>query len=438
MKPLSDAEEFLYNFKPYDFSATCGLVDGKYIKPIGLCMLNVVSRTNCEELYSGIMSLCGENAPKGYLFDLMRPEEIRKTILGYEKLSGNTGGWSRLCKIAPSDKRLSKYCDAIEIYIYGLSNDDIGIAFDVKISTSFAEEVDGIFKEKLEPSVVYHKYNYKNHKNGVGVFTVPEQYKRASNLEDFLLELKEGLNDLFAEFLPLELSFRRSAPLSIYYYQTSIDFENRKEVCCSPMNIFLMDWGRKRNSACVYVRSSGKRDTPKKVKVRYGATLSRESIDRCGNVFLHTDNCEDEILCGAEYFINYYNTIIALFLTEEIRKDIISEKKKLKKCGFGKLFKNYSQYERLVAKRDSFDSIFEGMRFVQDSAYYCDSGLERALKSYLKLYKNCTCSIEKIRCEYEIRGNINSAKSSHRLTVLSIIIAMLALAVAIYSVRAAL
>lgn len=438
IKPLSEAEEFLYNFKPHDLGVAYGLVDGKYLKPIGLCMLNVVSRTNCGELYSGIMALCEKNAPKDYLFDLMKPEDVRKKIMGYEEFSSNIGGWTRLCKIVPSDKELSRYCDAIEIFIYGLSNDDIGIVFNIKTSDSFQKEADGILKERLKPSVEYHRYNYKNHKNGVSIFTIPEQYKRASNLEDFFLELKDRLNNLFVGYLPLELSFKMEAPFSINCYQTNIDFESSKDVCCSPMNVFLMDWKRKQNDASVCVRRSEKRDIFKKIKVRYGAALSHESADRCGNIFLSTDGDEDEILFGAEYFINYYNTVIALFLVEELRKDIVSERKRLRECKFGRLSKNFNQYEKLVTKRDSFDSIFEGMRFIQGNAYYCDSGLERALKSYLKLYKKCTCSIEKIRCEYEIRGNINSAKSSHRLTVLSIVIAMLALAVAIYSVRAAL
>ena len=79
--PLTDMEKFLYtedNFeKAYDEKNTT-MPKNKYLRLNDIFLLNIVSKNDCHNLYSGIINLYKDNYLKGYLGGELRHKELKK------------------------------------------------------------------------------------------------------------------------------------------------------------------------------------------------------------------------------------------------------------------------------------------------------------------------------------------------------------------------
>lgn len=429
IKPLTDMEKFLYVDSGRDsMNKNITIPKNKYIKINDIFMLNIVSKKNCKNLYAGLINLYKDNYLKGYLGGELRTRQLKKCIDSYMS-STNHNKWSRLCDLSPGDKELYELCDFITISIFEISNDLIGISFDLKVTNKFNKEVNSIFNEKVDIKTVYDKYKYKKkYVYSKGELSVQE--KRNNDFEDYILEFKCRFNKLFSKYLPLELDYKNKPPISLNAYQTNFNVKDRNESFYSSLNILDDYSAQEYKDINVCVREKDKSDDFINTTMWYNIGIEYNKVDRSNNVIYYIENSKYKIIHSSSGFVNMFIISLTFYLLDEMQEEITNEKIKLYNCKTSKIKKNFNQYELLNLKFHKYSSIFNGIDI--HNIDYKDDYLLKGFKHIKRLYNDYNKQLSEIKKEYEFRININNIKSSYFLSKISIIIAVLALVLSVY------
>lgn len=430
IKPLNKTEDFLYNTNVYESKHDNFLQPkSKYLRLNNIILINTISKNDCENLYAGIYNLYKDNYLKGYLGGNFREKNIRELIISY-KILDNNNKWSRICDISPKDKELYEVCDYVSISIFDISNDTIGIAFNMKMTDKFNIEIERIYNTEIESKIIYDKHKYKN-KWSYSISEINKNEVRNNMYEDYILEIKCRFNKLLKKYLPLQLDYTKYSPISLNIYQTNHDIKDRENRFFNSLNL-INDYSVQEENVSVYIREkdSQKSDEFKKEKMYYEISISNYKIDRSNNVIFFIDNQKYQVLSMTEEYINFISSTLMFYLTQEIKIKLSEEKQKLYKCLPHKIKKNFKQYEKFNKNFYIYKNIFNNIKISMMA--YKDEYLEKGLKNIKKIYNECISQYDEIKKEYEFRTNINNIKSSYTLATISIIIAVVAFVASIY------
>ena len=113
-----------------------------------------------------------------------------------------------------------------------------------------------------------------------------------------------------------------------------------------------------------------------------------------------------------------------------MQEDIMHEKIRLYNCKTSKIRKNYKQYEMLNSKFHKYSSIFNGVDV--HGFHYKDEYIIKSFENIKNTYNDYNRQFLDLKKEYEFRININNIKSSFWISIISLLIAMLAVALSIY------
>ena len=301
--PLSNMEKFLYTDFQKDYSEkNTRLPEGKYIMISDIFLLNFISKKDYKKLYGGLINLYKDNYLKGYLGGELRVKELKKRIYEYDSLS-NHNRWTRVIDLSPKDKELLKLCNFINISIFEISNELIGISFDLKVNETFNFEINKIFNENVEIKTEYEKIKFrKKHVYSKGTTSVIET--RRNDYENYILELKCRFNKLFAKYLPLQLEYRNKAPISINTYQTNFDVKDRKEEFYSSLDILENFSAKECKDINICISEKGKSDSFIKTTMWYNIMIKKNKVDRSNNVLYHINDPKYKIInCSFNYII---------------------------------------------------------------------------------------------------------------------------------------
>ena len=429
IKPLSKMEEFLYIEPVSSFdNENTTIPKNKYIKISDIFLLNIISKNDCKNLYAGLLNLYKDNYLKGYLGGELRTRDLKKCIDSYMS-STNHNKWTRLCDISPSDKELFELCDFVTISLFEISNDLIGISFDLNVTNKFNDTIKQIINEKIDVKTIYDKYKYKN-KYVYSKSSTSIKEKRNNDYEDFILEFKSRFNKLFSKYLPLQLDYRNKAPISLNTYQTNFNVSDRAETFYQDLDILESFSAQERNDISVCVREKNKSDTFIKTKMWYNIGIEYNKIDRSNNILFFIEDLKYRIIHSSAEFINMFIASLTFYLLDEMQEDITDEKMKLYNCKTKHIKKNFKQYEVLNSKFHKYSSIFNGIDIHRID--YKDEYILNGFKHIKKMYKEYNKQLNELKKEYEFRTNINNIKSSYFLSLISIAIALLALSLSIY------
>lgn len=429
--PLNKMEDFLYNTKMYGLEHDNFLQPkGKYLRLNNVLLINTISKNDCEKLYAGIYNLYRDNYLKGYLGGDFREKDIHKLIVSY-KILDNNSSWSRICDISPKDKELCDLCDYVNISIFDISNDIIGIAFNMKMTDKFNKEIEKIYNTKIESKIIYNKHRYKN-KWSYSISEINKNEVRNNIYENYILEIKCRFNKLFEKYLPLQLNYKENPPISLNIYQTNHKIKDRENKFFNSLNLIDDYFSQEIEDVSVYIREKGsqKSDEFKKVKMYYEISISNCKIDRSNNIFFSIENEKYQVIGTTEEYINFIYLTLMFYLIQEIKIKLSEEKQKLYKCLPHKIKKNFKQYEKFNKNFYIYKNIFNNIKI--SVMAYKDEYLERGLKNVKKMYNECNSQYNEIKKEYEFRTNMNNIKSSYKLATISIIIAIIAFATSVY------
>lgn len=428
IKPLTKMEEFLFIEKHPHFDRLETKEKDKYIYISDIIIENIVLKNNCNELFNGILNLYKTNPLNGYLGGEIHPDQLKSAILSFSK-SYNQHRWTRLCSISPNDKELYKYCDYIEISIFEISNDLIGISFNLSMTSEFKKQSEKILTKKVKAKTIYTEYKYKN-KKSYGVSCPALNSYRNSDYEDFILEIKDRFNKLFNKFLPLELDYKVKSPISLNIYQTNYDIKNDESSYLKSLD-FIEDFHFLENEkGKVCVRGKTKGDDIIDTDIWYSISIGDNEIDRSNNIYYFVENKEWKIISSSSKYVNILSLTIAFYQLEEMINYISRERHKLYDCSYKKIRKNFKQYEFLNKNINIYKMIFDNFKYWGYSLE--DNYLKKGYDNLNKKYKEYYQQYEVISNEYNFRLNINNLKSAYFLTVISVIIALIALFLTIY------
>ena len=427
--PLTSREQFLY-----DDSYVPSLKDylikpkGKYLKITDIFLLNTIHKKDCHKLYAGIIKIYKDNYLKGYIGGELRIEDLEKCINSFSS-STNNCKWAHLCRLTPRDSELAELCDNIHVSIYEVSNDILGIIFQLNVTNRFNEEIDNIINKERDRKVIYDKYNYVK-KYIYSKYTLTGEQIRNSEYEDFILEFKCRFNNFFCKYLPLQHQFDNMPPISLNLYQTNIDTIDRKESFITSLKLIEKIGIQKIDKFNLCIRNKDGEDNFIDCNGYYSISINREKIDRSNNIFFVINDKNGKIIHNSNDFINIYLGTFSFFLLEEMKEELTNEKYKLYNCSSTNIRKNYRQYDKVNRKFHRFSFVFNNIKEYQ--YVYSDEYLKKGFKYTSKTYDDYNEQYNDLRKEYEFRTSINNIRSSFILAVFSIIIALAALIVSIY------
>ena len=422
--PLSDMEKFLYtDFKDDYFEKNTKIPEEKYIRINDIFLLNVIDKKDCKQLYAGLINLYKDNYLKGYLGGELRVKELKKCIYDYGSLS-NYNRWTKVVDLSPKDKELLKLCDFIQVSIFEISKELIGIVFDLKVNETFNLEINEIFNENVEIKMEYEKIrSRKSYVYSKGKTSVTET--RKSDYENYILEFKYRFNKLFSKYLPLQLRYTSKAPISINIYQTNFNVKDRKEKFYTSLGILDDFSARECKDINTCIRGKGKSDTFIKTTMWYNIMIERNKIDRSNNVLFYIEDPKYTIIHSSSDFVNMFIATLSFYLLDEMQEDLTMDKNELYNCKSGNVKKNYKQYEKLNLNYHKYSSIFNG--FDIHRIEYQDEYLKKGFEHIKELYVEYNEQLDEIKKEYEFRTSINNIKSTYILSTISVIIAIIAL-----------
>ena len=428
IKPLSKLEEFLYIEEHKNLDKLPQKEKDKYIFISNIFLENIVSKNNCLELFNGILNLYKENPLNGYLGGEIRPNDLKKAILSFSK-SDNNCHWSRLCSISPKDKELYQYCDYIDISIFEISNDLVGISFNLTMTDYFKKQCEKILTKKVEPKQTYTEYKYKKKKT-YGVSCSRLDSIRNSDYEDFILEIKDRFNNLFNKFLPLELTYKFKSPISLNVYQTNYNLEKDKSDYLSSLDFIESYHFLESAEDSVCIRGKERGDTFIDTHMWYSISIGSNDIDRSNCIYYFIDNKKYKLINSSQEFTNMLLLTLAFYQLEEMVDYISAERIKLYNCSYKNIRKNFKQYELLNKNMHIYRMLFNNFKCYRH--IYKDDYITKGFDNLNKKYKDFYKQYEELSEEYNFRVNINNSKSAYTLSIISIIIAVLAVFLTIY------
>ncbi|MBQ3469297.1 MAG: hypothetical protein IJH18_04540 [Bacilli bacterium] len=426
--PLTKRERFLYDesFVP-SFKDHLVKPKGKYLKLTDIILLNTIHKKDFHELYKGIIKLYKDNYLKGYFGGELKIDDLEKCINSFS-FSTNDCNWSHLCKLTPRDTELAELCDYIDVSMFEVSNDILGLVFQLNVTKLFNKKIETIINRKNKKKIICDKYNYVK-KHLYSKYTLTDEQIRNSEYEDLLLEFKCRFNSFFNKYLPLQHKFNEKPPISLNFYQTNIDSIDRKESYITSLKL-IEEYGMKKIDRINLCIRNNATDDFRECNGYYSISLSREKVDRSNNIFFVIDDRNCNIIHSPSNYINLYISSLTFFLLDEMREDLTNEKYKLYNCSSKKIKKNYKQYDEINRKFHKYSFVFNNIKEYQH--LYSDEYLKKGFEHIIKIYNEYNEQYNILQKEYEFRTNINNIRSSYILAKVSIGIALLALLLSIY------
>lgn len=429
LKPYSKYEELIFGEWREKSKSEDKIEKDKFLDLEKIKMLNLISKINSDKLYSGIESLFTDNPLKGYIGGQLYEDRLKDCIRSFS-LSRNSQSWSFLCNISPNDKYLYEIIDFITIDIFNFSNDYIGISFDLNLTKKTKKELFDKMNEEVIGRQIYKKNKYRKRKQ-IYVGSQNPDMTRADNVEDYLIEIKCRFQKFLEKYLPLELSCNNNVPISLNIYKTNYNLKEEKSHFLRSMNLFSEFELQEVSNVSIINRDSKNGDKFIKTKLWYELGVSYQTLDRVNNIFYYSKSPEYKTIDSGSSYINFCLLSLGFYRLEDMVKELTNERNLLYNCKPNKTKKINKQYEKMNSKFQKYKMTFNGIKYYSHSEIN-DDYMKKGTDNLNKQYKDLYSQYRELNEEYSNRMNINNSRSAFYFSIVSIVIALLALVLTIY------
>lgn len=418
--PLTQQEKSMYKDLSSLHRETSKPEKGKYFKlNKRIHMLSVISKDELDNFSSALINMYKNNPCKSPFTRTIVDERLRESILSFKGATKNDG-WTNIGFFSPNDISLNNIVKKIHIIIFGLSDDYIGICFEISLTDDFNE----YFNKELV-SDVEHKENYSafyvGNKKFVSRYDKAENIIRKEKIDDILVEVKLRVYDFLKKYINLP-TINEKSPISIDEYATNYEFDDKRDHFMMSYDIY--DFIERNIHSGIEVVYQGKTQEFIREKFYFSCSERKKSINRSAKVVLKLrDKYQDNFLIFNE-LVNIYSMVLQFYIINELDTLISEERKLLSKMYDEKALKIYDKYNLINKEITNYKMILNNIEPDKHCDCYYNNEIlknfEYQNKRFLKLMEKHS-SIEK---EFSNIMATKNYSSSHNLARISIIIAV--------------
>ena len=427
--PLSKKEECLYNSKFELTDRVEKVKKGKYFKLNGdIHILNAIPKTDLDSLYIGLNELIIRNPVKHLLVGFLSEKDVRDSVFLFSK-SSNSNSYSRSFFITPDSKELKKLIEFIEITLFELSDDYIGICFEVNLTKAMKTELNNLINGECHGEEEFVRH-YRKKKKLVSIINWNPNITREKKVNDYIIEIKCRVLRFLDKYLPLT-NYSNKAPISIDIYSTNYDLKKDEEY-----DSFLHSYdifkhrAKKINQMTTVYRYKNKSDEFVKSDFLYICGEGQSEINRSAKLIINKPIENQRMFLDNHDIINFYIITLYFYYLGDFERTLTEIRNNLYNYYNNKESKIYKGYEQVLKKIQKFKMMFNNISLSDMS--YTDDRLQESLKFQNDRYCRLIKKYDDLELSFNNKMLVSNYKSTLFLTKLSILLSILAIVITLY------
>lgn len=432
--PLSKKEECLYNSKFELTDRVEKVKKGKYFKLNGdIHILNAIPKTDLDSLYIGLNELIIRNPVKHLLVGFLSEKDVRDSVFLFSK-SSNSNSYSRSFFITPDSKELKKLIEFIEIMLFELSDDYIGICFEVNLTKEMKTELNNLINGECHGEEEFVRH-YRKKKKLVSIINWNPNITREKRVNDYIIEIKCRVLRFLDKYLPLT-NYSNKAPISIDIYSTNYDLKKDEEY-----DSFLHSYdifnhrAKKINQMTTVYRYKNKSDEFVKSDFLYMCGEGQSEINRSAKLIINKPIENQKMFLDNHdiinfYIITFYIITLYFYYLGDFERTLTEIRNNLYNYYNNKESKIYKGYEQVLKKIQKFKMMFNNISLSDMS--YTDDRLQESLKFQNDRYCRLIKKYDDLELSFNNKMLVSNYKSTLFLTKLSILLSILAIVITLY------
>lgn len=426
--PLSKMEECLYSTN--DRIKKCEKVKkNRYFKLNGnIHILNAIPKTELNSIYVGLHDLLLKNPIKDLTGGFFSEADIKESVFVFSK-SSNSNSYSRSFFITPKDKKVQEFIEYIQIILFELSDDYIGICFEVNLYNEIKNKLNDFINGDCLGEQEFIRY-YSKKKKVVSKVNWNPNTTREKKVNEYVIEIKCRVIEFLAKYLPLT-NYNNKAPVSIDIYTTNYDLKDEKEydAFLRSYDIFKDTTEKIKQMSTIY-RYKNKSDEFVKSDFLYICSEWQSKINRSAKLIINKPNEKQKMFLNNHDIINFYIITLYFYYLGDFERTLTKIRNNLYNYFNKKENKIYKGYNQVIREIQKFKMMFNNVSLSDMS--YIDERLKSSLKFQNDRYHNLVKKYNDLELAFNNKMLVSNYKSTLFLTKVSIVLSALAIIITLY------
>ena len=426
--PLSDMEKCLYSTN--DRIKKCEKVKkNRYFKLNGdIHILNAIPKTELNSIYVGLHDLLLKNPIKDLTGGFFSEADIKESVFVFSK-SSNSNSYSRSFFITPKDKKVQECIEYIQIILFELSDDYIGICFEVNLYDEIKNKLNDFINGDCIGEQEFIRY-YSRKKKVVSKVNWNSNITREKKVNEYVIEIKCRVIEFLAKYLPLT-NYNNKAPVSIDIYTTNYNLkdDNEYDAFLRSYDIFKHTTEKIKQMSAIY-RYKNKSDEFVKLDFLYICGEGQTEINRSAKLIINKPDERQKMFLDNHDIINFYIITLYFYYLGDFERALTQIRNNLYNYFNKKQNKIYKGYDQVIREIQKFKMMFNNVSLSDMS--YINEILKSSLKFQNKRYHKLIKKYDDLELEFNNKMLVSNYKSTLLLTKISVILSILAIIITLY------
>ena len=421
--PLSINENLLYNDKVPRMKNT-KIDKNRYFGLNGqIYILDTYPKAKISNLYVELNELIRKNPVTKKIISTVMEKDLKSAVLQFAS-ADNMNRYCQHFDITPKDRKLDKIVDFISITMFELSNDFIGISFEVNLSDECKKEINNLIISDCEGEEEYIKY-YSRKKTLVTKTSWNPDITRRKVINDYIIEIKTRTIDFISKYISLNKK-NNKPPISIDVYTTNYNL-NEDNRFLHTYDVFNFD--KTKDNISVVYRYTEKSDEFIDSEFIFDCEENSQEINRSARLVIYkADELQKMFIIQSE-LINFFIITLYFYNIGEFSRKLSIIRNNLYKFYSKKESKIYREYDKSIKAIQKYKMMFNNVKLSNN--FYSYKYLEDSLQFQNKRYEELLESYEQLEVSYNNKMLVANYKSTSWLAKVSILIAIISIFITI-------
>lgn len=421
--PLSINEDLLYNDRVSKMRNT-KIDKNRYFELNGqIYILHTYPKAKISNLYVELNELIRKNPVTKKIISTVMEKDLKSAVFQFAA-ADNIGRYCQHFEITPKHKELDTIVDFISITMFELSNDFIGISFEVNLSDECKNEINNLIISDCEGEEEYIKYYSKN-KTLVTKTSWNPDITRKKIINDYIIEIKSRTIDFITKYIDLSKN-ETKPPISIDVYTTNYDLKENNRFLHT-YDIFKDD--KTNDNISVVYRYQEESDKFIDSEFIFECGENSQEINRSARLIIIKKDEFQEMFIPQYELINFFIITLYFYNIGEFSRELSIIRNNLYKFYSKKESKIYSEYDKSIKEIQKYKMMFNNVKLSKD--FYIYKYLEDSLQFQNKRYEELLKSYEQLEISYNNKMLVTNYKSTLWLAKVSLFIAIVSIFITI-------